>query len=51
MKVFIKGMDKKPEHCTECPICNGDDDCDLLPVWYKTWEEQYAKCPLVEVEA
>ena len=47
-KVYIRSMDKKPDHCAECPICNGDDDCRLLPKWYDTWEAQYADCPLDE---
>lgn len=47
-KIYIRSMDKKPDHCAECPICNGDDDCDLLPKWYDSWESQYADCPLEE---
>jgi len=45
-KVYIRSMNKKPAHCAECPICNGDDDCDLLPKWYDSWDAQYADCPL-----
>lgn len=48
--IGIKGMDKKPEHCTDCPICNEYDECMLLPFVMSTWEEQYAKCPLFEIE-
>ena len=49
MKVVIKNMEKKPEHCAECPICNADDDCWILSKWYETWEDQYKDCPLQEV--
>ncbi len=48
--VIIGNMDKKPEHCADCPICNYYDECQLLPFVMNTWEEQYARCPLVEVE-
>lgn len=50
MKVYISNMDKKPEHCADCPICNENDDCDLVPMWFETWEEQYGHCPLQEVD-
>ena len=43
---------KKPNHCLRCPMCNGDDECVLIQEvdtsW--DWEEQYANCPLQEVE-
>ena len=43
---------EKPNHCLHCPMCNGDDDCVLIQEidtsW--DWEEQYANCPLQEVE-
>ena len=43
---------EKPNHCLHCPMCNGDDNCVLIqeidPSW--DWEEQYANCPLQEVE-
>lgn len=47
-RVYIENMDKKPSDCTECPVCNADDDCWLLAKWYETWEEQYSDCPLRE---
>lgn len=43
---------EKPNHCLHCPMCNGNDDCVLIQEidtsW--DWEEQYANCPLQEVE-
>ena len=48
MRVFIKNMQEKPEHCSDCPMCDGWDDCVLLPRSYKMWDDQYADCPLVE---
>lgn len=48
--IVISTMDKKPEHCADCPICDGNDDCMLLPKWYETWEGQYKDCPLIEVK-
>ena len=43
---------EKPKHCLHCPMCNGDDNCVLIQEidtsW--DWEEQYANCPLQEVE-
>lgn len=52
MRVYIKetALREKPGHCADCPICDVDDDCQLLPKWYKTWEEQIKDCPLVEVD-
>lgn len=49
-RIYISSMDAKPEHCTDCPLCNEYDDCDLLPKWYRKWEEQYKDCPLREEE-
>ena len=49
MKIVIKNMQKKPEHCADCPICDYEDDCLLLPEVFNTWEEQYAHCPLQEL--
>ena len=45
----IPGL-SKPAECAECPICNEYDECLLLPKWYRTWDEQYRECPLVEVQ-
>ena len=43
---------EKPNHCLHCPMRNGDDECVLIQEidtsW--DWEEQYANCPLQEVE-
>ena len=43
---------EKPNHCLHCPMCNGNDDCVLIQEidtsW--DWEEQYANCPLQEIE-
>ncbi len=47
-RIYIECLDKKPEHCADCPICNEYDDCDLQPTYYKTWDEQYEHCPLKE---
>ena len=59
MSVLIKDM-KKLKSCYAvidgeseyCPFVNTDDDCVLLlekGTCEGTWEEQYSKCPLVEV--
>lgn len=61
MSVLIKDM-KKPKFCYEqidkkygyeyCPFVNDDSDCMLLlknNIRGETWEDQYSKCPLVEV--
>lgn len=50
MRVYIseKALKQKPEDCTVCPICDGYDDCLLLPKWFASWDEQYKHCPLVE---
>lgn len=49
MKVVISNMQKKPEHCADCPICDYDDDCLLLPKHYEDWDSMYKDCPLREV--
>ena len=49
MNLVITNMDKKPDHCGDCPICGEYDECLLLPIWYETWEEQHKHCPLEEV--
>ena len=43
---------EKPNHCLHCPMCNGNDDCILIQEINTSWdwEEQYANCPLQEVE-
>ena len=60
MSILIKNI-KKPKSCNEliggqlkrCPFVDGYDDCVILRkkgIWTgTTWEEQYSKCPLVEV--
>ena len=59
MSVLIKDMEK-PKTCYAvidgeseyCPFVNTYDDCVLLlkkGTCEETWEEQYSKCPLVEV--
>lgn len=49
MKIVIKNMQKKPEHCADYPICDGDDNCMLQSAVWNTWEDQYKHCPLQEV--
>jgi hypothetical protein len=60
MSVLIKDMEK-PKFCHAitdgeaefCPFVNTDDDCVLLSkkgICEETWEMQYSKCPLVEVQ-
>ena len=60
MSVLINDMEK-PKSCYAvidgeieyCPFVNTDDDCVLLlkkGTCEGTWEEQYSKCPLVEVK-
>lgn len=48
--LIIANMNNKPADCTKCPMCDSYDDCILLPYCYKEWDDQYANCPLVEVE-
>lgn len=49
--VLIENMDK-PTYCTLCPFCNVDGDCLIIPgaELQETFEEQYALCPLKEVQ-
>ena len=48
--VLIENMDK-PKNCELCPLCY-DWDCVLIPDGDQkdTFEEQYALCPLKEVQ-
>lgn len=50
MRVYIseKALKEKPSECWGCPICTDNDDCSLLPTYYKDWDEQYKNCPLIE---
>ena len=51
MRVYIseKALNKKPEECSGCPMCDAEyDDCALSPVFYREWDEQYKNCPLRE---
>ena len=43
---------KKPDHCLRCPMRGVDDECVLIrgSENFFGWEEQYANCPLQEVE-
>lgn len=50
MRVYIEILKSKPSDCTVCPMCNEYDECDLLPKWYKTWDEQYKDCLLKEAD-
>ena len=49
--VLIENMDK-PKECEPCPFCDNDGDCVLIPDGDQkdTFEEQYALCPLKEVQ-
>ena len=42
----------KPKDCESCPLCDDDWDCVLIPDGDQkdTFEEQYALCPLKEVQ-
>ena len=42
----------KPKECEPCPFCDYDGDCVLIPDGDQkdTFEEQYALCPLKEVQ-
>lgn len=42
----------KPKECETCPFCAYDGDCVLIPDGNQkyTFEEQYALCPLKEVQ-
>ena len=37
---------RMPKDCAECPMLLDTDECCLSPKIYKTWDEQYADCPL-----
>jgi hypothetical protein len=40
-----------PEKCKECRLLDAEDNCTLLRSeedW--TWEEQYAHCPLIDMD-
>lgn len=61
MGVFIKGMEMpqgscewvdKDCHLHRCKLLNGDDDCKMQEGLCSTitWQEQFANCPLVEVQ-
>ena len=43
---------KKPDHCIRCPMRGVDDECVLIrgSENFFGWQEQYANCPLQEVE-
>ena len=43
---------EKPNHCLHCPMRNSDDECVLIQEINTSWdwEEQYANCPLQEVD-
>lgn len=43
---------EKPDHCLRCPMRGVDDECVLIrgSENFFGWEEQYANCPLQEVE-
>ena len=43
---------EKPKECQKCPFCNVDGDCTVIPDYNQkaTFEEQYALCPLKEVQ-
>ena len=49
--VLIENMEK-PKDCQKCPFCNVDGDCLIVPgdEMQETFEEQYALCPLKEVQ-
>ena len=60
-EVLIKGMDMPQGSCEwvdkdgylhRCKLLNGDDDCKMQEgiCADATWEEQFANCPLVEIE-
>lgn len=43
---------EKPKDCIHCPICNADGDCLIIPgaELQETFQEQYERCPLKEVQ-
>lgn len=59
MAVTIKNFNK-PKACfwiykkdgkeIRCPLLSRSNDCHFQRGTYRTWEEQYANCPLEEVE-
>ena len=42
----------KPKECESCPFCDYNGDCVLIPDGDQkdTFKEQYALCPLKEVQ-
>lgn len=42
----------KPKECESCPLCKYSGDCGLRPESSgdETFTEQYARCPLKEVQ-
>ena len=61
MSILIKGMEMPQDSCEwvdkdghlhRCKLLNGDDDCKMQEgiCADATWEEQFAGCPLVEVQ-
>ena len=61
MGVLIKGM-QKPKLCEwieskvhnfevhRCPLIDEDDNCSLQHGEFEYWEQQYARCPLEEID-
>ncbi len=49
MKFYLE-IDKKPDNCPKCRYMDGAGDCPFLKNSgdYKTFEEQYDHCPIVE---
>lgn len=60
--VLVKGMEMpqgscewvdKDCHLHRCKLLNGDDDCKMQEGLCSTitWQEQFANCPLIEVQS
>ena len=45
-----RAMREKPEACWECPVANEYTMCMLSSKVYEDLDQQYADCPLMEME-
>lgn len=43
---------ERPIDCESCPVINADGDCPFYPEYDQrdTFTEQYARCPMKEVQ-
>ena len=52
-KVYLT-KDDMPKHCSECPFCNGSDECSIQDedanFLSDTWDDLRCGCPLEEID-